>query len=758
MNAEIRLGRRQFIVAAATLGGGLALGLGGGDAIAAAGDKTGIAFDPWLVIDPDGTVTIRVTTPEIGTGASTQMAMTVVEELQCDWNRVRTEFAPLDRDDANGRVYSKSAPVFAYFSGRSTIEPRNRALLQVGASARERLKLAAAQSWGVPAAEVEAANSVLSHKASGRSASYGAMAARAATVTLAAEPALKPEREWTFLGRASPHKLHLNKVVDGSAQFGIDVRLPDMLYAALMQSPVQDGRVKSCDADRIRNMPGVRGVAIIQGGDPVTVTEGLASQPWLMGDRRTSAVAVVADHYWQARKALEALPVAWEEGAGARWKSNEQVFEYAKNALDQPDGLVRRNTGEPDAALARQPTTLEAFYTTPFCDQAPIEPLNGTARVTPERIDIWHPTQITDQARAVAVEESGLPPERIFVHQTLIGGAFGRRTTCDDVRMTVAVAAQFPGRPIHVIWSREESMRQGRYRALMAVKLRAGLDAEGLPQALIAHSSGRPIDARPPYSTDVNFSPTTMGLSDSAYAGIIPNARFVTHELPIHIRSGAYRGPGYNSNCFFLESFIDECAHAAGIDPLAYRLKLFAKWPDPGWSACLEEAAQQAGWDKPLPKGMARGIAIGNFGMYGQPQNGTTVATVATVEVSPGGELRVHQLDVAFDCGKVMNRDAVQAQMEGGTLFGLNMALNEGLTIENGRIVEGNFDTYPMLKLRDTPKINIHFGALSGHDRFAEVGEPPTGTVGPAVANAIFRITGKRLRSMPFRQHDLSWS
>ncbi|MET0378668.1 MAG: molybdopterin cofactor-binding domain-containing protein [Spongiibacteraceae bacterium] len=760
MTIDVQMNRRQFIVAAAAIGGGLALGFHNewGNAATPAGAAAS-EFNPWLVIHPDNSVVIRVTTPEVGTGAATQLAMTVCEELQCDWSKVRIEYGTLNDDDNNHKIFTKSVPVFAFFSGRSTQTERNKTLLQVGASARERLKLAAAQVWKVPVSEVTAENSVLTHKVSGKTLTYGAVAARAATVKLAVEPALKPQNEWTSLGKKSPSKLHIPQIVNGSAQYGIDIRLPGMLYAALMQSPVQDGQVKSYDFAKIKHMPGVRGIAVIKGGAALKVSQGLASQPWSMADDRTGAVAVVADHYWQARKALEALPLEWEDGAGVRWKNTEQIFDAAKKALDETGGIVRKDSGEVEAELAKQPKIIEATYTTPYCDQAPIEPLNGTALVTPERIDLWHPTQIADNARAAVYEETGLAPEKIFVHQTLIGGAFGRRTTCDDVRMVVAVAAQFPGKPVHVIWSREETMRQGRYRALTAIKLKAGLDKDGMPQALIAHSAARAANARPPFSTSVQFSPTTMGLLDGSYVGtIVPHTKVVTHELPVHIRTGAYRGPHYNSTCFMVESFIDECAHAAKIDPLEYRLRLHAKWPDPGWTACLKEAAKQAEWGKPLPKGMARGIAIGNFGMFGQPQAGTTVCTIAKVEVSSKGELKVHQIDLALDCGSLMNPDAVRAQMEGGTIFGMNMALNEKLTVQDGRIVEGNFDVYPMLHMADMPQINIHFGALTQHERFAELGEAPTGTVGPAIANAIFAVTGKRLRSMPFRDHDLSWS
>jgi len=754
--STVDLNRRQFILASATVAGGLALGFATGSAAGSTSPAKG-GFEPWLVIDPDNGVTVRVTTPEIGTGASTQLAMTVAEELHCDWSAVKLEYASLQMDDANAKVFSRATPVFSYFSGRSTSSERNQTLLRVGATARERLKLAAAQTWKVQVAEVSADKGVLSHRATGRTLSFGQVAALAATVELAAEPALKSPRQWTLLGKARPPRLQLPAIVNGSAQYGIDIRLPGMLYAALMQSPVQDGTLKSAAVDAVAGMAGVKGVVLIEGGAPVLVSQGLASQPWLMGDRRTSAVAVVAEHYWQARKALAAMQIEWHGGAGEQWKTGDQIVDKAVAILAEK-GQERRRVGDPEVAMAKQPRIVEATYTTPYCDQAPIEPLNGTALVTEQRVDLWHPTQITDNARAVVVEETGLAPEQVHVHQTLVGGAFGRRTTNDDVRMVVAVAAQFPGIPVHTIWSREESFRQGRYRALMAAKLRMGLDETGMPQAMDVHLAAKSIAGGPPFDNPLDNTSMGMGMADSPYSlTIVPNVVMTTHELPVHIRSGAYRGPYYNSNCFFVESFIDECAHQAGIDPLAYRLKLYQLWPDKGWTRCLEEVAAKSGWGEPLPRGMARGIAIGNFGMFGQPEAGTTVATVATVEVSPRGELRVHRLDLAFDCGSYMNLDAVLQQMEGGTVYGLNMALNEKLSIRDGRIVEGNYDSYKMLRLADMPEIRVHTGAITGHQRFAELGEVAVGTPGPAIANAIFAITGKRLRSTPLLDHDLSW-
>ncbi len=757
----VNLGRRRFLVATAATGGGLALGfstLAAADVVdATAAPGAAPEFDAWLVISPDNVVTIRVPTPEIGNGAATQLAMTITEELHCDWTRVKLEFASATRDYVEDNVYSKPTGALAFFGGRSTVAGWNSTLLRVGASARERLKAAAAAQWHVPVAEVEASNSVVSHRATKRSLSYGQLAHKAVLIKLEQEPAIKSRSEWTFLGKATPSKLHLPKVVNGTAQYGIDLRLPGMLYAALMQSPVQDGKLKSVDFDKIKDWPGVHGIAVIEGGEPLQKLPLITQLPREMNGPRTSAIAVVADHYWQARTALAALPVEWEDGDGAKWKTTEQVFEAAQVLIEQPGGIVQKSLGNAAEVLAKQPKIVEAIYTSPYCDHVAMEPLNGTALVTADRVEIWHPTQAPKHAHRVAAEESGLAPEKVFVHPTLVGGGFGRRIGGDDVRMAVAVAKQFPGRPIHTIWSREETTRQGRYRPLLAVSMKAGLDASGMPQAFIAHEAGRAIDAG--QYTDFGPLASTIGLSDASYtSGIIPNVQVESHTLPIHIRTGPYRGPGYNSNAFFLESFIDECAHAAAIDPLEYRLKLHASWPDPGWTLCLKEAAKQAGWGKKLRKGMAQGIAIGNFGMLGQPKTGTVVCVVATVEVSKKGVLRVDTLDAAFDCGRMMNRDAVRAQMEGGLTFGLNMSLNEMLTIKDGRIVEGNYDQYPMLRIGDMPKLRIHFGGLSDHDRYSETGEPPAGPVGPAIANAIFRITGKRIRSTPFRVHDLSWT
>ena len=706
----------------------------------------GSEFTPWLTIAPDSTVTVYSPMPEWGNGTATQWAMTIAEELDVDWSTMRLDYPSLQRLYAENKDRPTAYGVKVHFSGaRSTNALRLSQGLQLGASARERLKAAAAAQWKVPVSEVTTANSVLRHAATGRAFKYGEIAAKAATIKLEREPAPKNRSEWSLLGKASPGKLTNPAIVDGTAVYGIDVRVPGMVYAALRQVPVQGGSIKSYDASDALKMPGVLGVVTINPKESIGAKEPSQHPPF--GAALSVAqhgIAVIAEHYWQARRALDAVRVEWDHGAGAKWKTTEMVNDAAAALLDGPL-TVAKSKGSIDA-IDTQERIVEGYYRTPYCDQAVMEPLNGTALVTADYVELWHPAQQSQQAHMIAADEAGMSPEKVIFHQTSLGGGFGRRLYGDDVRMVVAVARKFPDRPVHVIWSREETTRQGRYRSLVAAKLRAGLDKRtGLPVAVHAR-----------YATGPGGAP--MGLLDTPY-GFNKNFKAEVTGLPFNLITSAYRGPGYNSFAFITETFIDECAHAAGIDPVEYRLRLLEGYPDPGWVLCLREASSKAGWGKSLPRGMGMGVAVSNWDNSGEPHTGTTICTVATVEVSKAGKLKVHQLDVAFDTGGVMNRDAVVTQMVGGSIFGLNMALNEGLSVRNGSVVEGNFDAYPMLRMGDTPtKINVHFGGLSGHERFSEVGEPPVGVVGPAVGNAIFAATGKRIRATPFRLQDLSWA
>jgi isoquinoline 1-oxidoreductase beta subunit len=742
------LSRRDFLITTAVLGGGMAISLS-----ACTGDRRvppvagSSELGPWMVLDTEGGVLLRAPIPECGNGAGTFAAMAIAEELECDWTKVRIEAPSLNRDVREKDVFAIMNGTTNVWAGRSTTQGNLRQLQQIGASARERLRQAAATRWRVPVAEVAARDGRLAHAPTKRDAGFGEFAAEAAAVSLAAEPAIKDSSQWKLVGKRQG-KLIDRDIVSGQAVYGIDAPVAGKIYGAIMQSPVHGGRLVSHDYEAIRRMPGVLGVVTV---DPRALGPRI---PELANDRESlaeSAVIVIAEHYWQARQALDALPVKWSDGDGARWQDTAQIETAVVAELARDGEKIVLDKGDARRRIARDPRAIEATYLTPYADQAPLEPLNATALYTEEpekRLEIWHGGASSLTSFRVASEQSGLPFEAVHLHQTLMGGHFGRRNFADDLRLTVEAARRFPGKPVQLIWSREEMMRQGRYRWLTAGRFQASLDAQGMPEAL------RTRVCCPGYGI--------AGIDNVAYAhfGLVPHHRIETRDLPLHIRWGSYRAPGYNSYAFMMESFIDECAHAARVDPADYRRRLLARCPDPGWRSCLEEVVARSGWGQPLPRGSGRGIAISNWGNWvsKDPQSGTTVAVVARVDVTPEGVLRVAQLDLAFDCGQVINRDTVVAQLEGGAIFGLNMALNEELHVQAGRIVESNFSDYRLLTLAEIPKIHVHFGGLSGHARFSEVGEPPVGPVGPAVANAIFQATGKRVRSMPFRKHDLRWT
>lgn len=743
--------RRGFLIGAATVAGGLAIGVAQPLSAASVasrpwpGDSKGAEFSPWLLIMPSGEIVVRVAPPDIGNGVMTQMAMTLNEELQGDWADIRTEYADTLRDLQNDRAYSKVLGSLSYFSGRSTSDERMQNALLVGATARECLKRAAAQRWGVPVEEVSAGNSLLSHAASGRQLRYGEVAEAASQVELMEEPALKPRSEWQTLGKVSRSKLQDPRLVNGSAVFGIDVQVPDKVYAALRQCPVHGGRLVRVDREAVLGMPGVLEVVVV---DPEEPREALAEPPpfGIGVSEPQAAVAVIAEHYWQAKTALEALPLEWAPGDGARWTSNQVIHDAVMEAVRQ-SGEITHAEGDAPTRIKEAAQLVEAEYFTGYADHVTLEPLNGTALVTEDRCELWMPTQHTQQAHFVAAAESGLPVEQVQVHQTFVGGGFGRRVFCDDARMVVAVARRFPGRPVHTIWSREESMRQGRFRAMIGARLEAGLDASGYPVGLRIHHAGKGQGVR--------------GLNDTAYlaGGGIPTLQVEQTILPLHLMTGPYRGPSYNVNAFIMESFIDELAHRAGIDPLEYRLALLEPWADKGWAKLLKTVAERAGWGRTLPRGEGLGIAIANWGGEGRPHHGSSAAAAVRVSCSREGELRILQIDAGCDVGTIVNPDAVRAQIQGGTIFGLNMAMLEELEIENGVVVSDNFHRYPMLRIRDIPAdFHVHLDATSGHERINEIGEPPVGPVGPALANAIFQATGKRVRSLPLRKADLSWS
>jgi isoquinoline 1-oxidoreductase beta subunit len=460
-------------------------------------------------------------------------------------------------------------------------------------------------------------------------------------------------------------------------------------------------------------------------------------------------VAVIADHYWQAKLALDALPLEWDSGSGSQWQSDRQIYDAARALLEDGSYRVLRESG--DVSSVTGDKVVEGVYSTPYAENATLEPLNGTALVTDESVEVWCPTQDVIQAYWVAIDETGMHPEKVKLHQTFVGGGFGRRTQADDVRMVVAVAKEFPGVPVKTIWSREECFQQGRYRTPIVTRFKAILGDDGYP---------RSVTSRAAFIGSRELFQQTFGYDDMPYftSGIIPHVQFSSTKLPVHVLNGAYRGPCYNSHVFLVETFVDECAATANLDPLAYRLHLVSKW-DKQWTDCLRLAADKAQWGQTLPRGEGRGIAISCWPYAVMHNTGTVVCAVARVKVSKKGELSIAQLDITFDCGSVANRDAVRAQIEGAAVYGINMTLNEQMTLKDGVMVERNFDRYPMLKMNDhLPQINVHFDALSGQERFSIIGEAPVGPIGPAIGNAIYAAIGKRLRSTPFRNHDLSWT
>ena len=687
--------------------------------------------------------------PESGNGTMTQMAMNVAEELQCAWQHIRVVNASVHRDYVESHVYTKGS--LPFFSGHGTDKVRMAHCLRLGASARERLRLAAAAWWKVPTSEIAAKDSILTHQPTGRTLRFGEMAGHAVGIGLLAEPELKPQSEWTLIGKKSPSKLFIPDLTTGKAVYGIDVKPPGMVHAALIQVPVMGGRLKSHKPEVALAMPGVRKVVVI---DPANSRKTSLKDETTFGLMNVTdaqhAVAVIADHFWQAKMALDAMPVEWELGSGTHYRTQEDIYQGMAAIRDTGEGKVVLAKGDPASATGKR--TVEGEYLTPYAENAVMEPLGGTAMVSVDGCEMWCATQDSRQAYWVAIDETGLAPEKVKIHNTLVGGNFGRRTQAEDLRMVVAIARQYPGVPVKTIWTREEMFRQGRYRTPISTRFKAVLDdATGLPQAVAGDLC---------FAGDRPLFQLTQGYGDPPYwnSGVIPNVKLTTTNFPVHVLNGAYRGPCFNSNAFITETFIDECAHAAGIDPVEYRLALLAKWEKP-WSDVLRLAAAKSGWGQRLPRGEGLGVAITNWPMATIRNFGSTMAVVARVAVSKAGELAVKRVDVAFDCGKIANEDAVRSQIEGGTIFGLNMTLNEESTIRDGAIVEGNFDEYPMLRMGDSlPEIHIHLGALSGHDRFDLMGELPVGPIGPAVGNAIYSATGKRLRTTPFRKQDLSWT
>ena len=727
MTTQHTISRRQFVISTAAVGGSFILGfyipLRAAQAANIAAKpwtppvEGGQEVNAWLVIGSDDTVTIRVAQSEMGQGVFTALPMIVAEELECDWTKVRAEYASANRSLRENRVYQRMGT-----GGSRAVRASREYLQQAGASARVRLIAAAAQQWGVPASACKAENGLVVHAASGRKVNYGAIAAAAAGVKLDAEPAIKKPEQFTLIGKPQK-RLDVPLKVNGTATFGIDVRLPDMLYASVMVCPVFGGTLKSYNFDAIKSMPGVKAAVEVPNG-----------------------IAVVADSFWRAKTALEVMPIEWDFGEYVNTNSSafQQMF---RAALDKP-GVVANEKGDAMAALQSAAKVVEADYEVPYLAHATMEPMNCTAQVTPQRVDVWLGTQNPESALAATAEITGVAPEQVYVHTCFLGGGFGRRSYSDDVKQAVTIAKAMEGKPVKMLWTREEDMRHDFYRPMADIRFRAGLDAQGTPVAYVNRSVTHSILSkfRPDDVKDGIDRTSVEGLANLTY-GFEP--RRVEHLiLNTQVPAAFWRSVGGSQNAFAIESFMDELAHAAGKDPVEFRRALLKGHAD--WLLVLDTLVEKAKWGKPMPTGSAQGFAI--FESYG-----SIMGQVAEVSLSKRGEVRVDHVVCAIDCGHVVNPLTIEEQLESGTVYGLTALLYGQITIEKGRVAESNFDNYQMLRINGMPEVETYL-ALSGGAKWGGVGEPSVPTLAPAVCNAIFKITGKRIRSLPLSNHDLSWT
>jgi len=715
----INLSRRSFITTAVTAAGGFALGVGIGDSAEAAslsarpwGNDAARypgEINAWVVINPDDSVIIRYGRAEMGQGSFTALPQILTEELECDWAFVKPEYASANRNLRDNKVYGSLST-----GGSRAVRETGEIVQQAGASARERLIAAAAKRWNVLAQECAAAMSKVTHKPTGRTFRFGELAVEAAAIKLDKEPAIKTADQFKIIGQRL-ERLDVPLKINGAAMYGIDLAVPDMVQAAIIACPVFGGTVKSVDERAIAGRRGILQVVKLK-----------------------DAVAVVADRYYRAQAALDKLAIEWEVGAAGATDSAQFRKAYV-DALDQK-GADARHDGNVDAAMPTAAKVIEATYDVPIIAHAPMEPLNAVAHVQGDSVDVWVGTQNADLALTFAAQVSGVKPENVYIHNTFSGGGFGRRLRPDEVAQAVAIA-KVVGKPVKLIWSREEEIRQGRYRTQAAIRFKAGFAADGTPLALdIRNSAG---SSNPQNARNGLDPQTTQGLHNTAYK--LPNLRVTSILKNTHVPLGPWRAPGHSQNVFFVESFIDEMALAAGKDPVALRRELLTHRPD--FQRVLDVLVEKGDWGKAMPAGKGRGIAI-------HDSYDSVVGMIAEVAVA-NGEVKVERVVIACDCGVVVNPRGVETQLEGGMIYGLSAALFGEITIKNGRVEQGNFDTYPVVRLKEAPKTEVYLTPTPGR-KWGGVGEPAATMIQPAVTNAIFAATGKRLRTLPIRGQNLS--
>jgi isoquinoline 1-oxidoreductase beta subunit len=716
------ISRRNFVVGGTAAG--LALGFNVPLASRRAQAQPGFPdeINAWVVVKPDETVVIRIARSEMGQGTLTGLAQLVAEELECDWANVTTEYPTPATNLERGRIWQSFST-----GGSRGIRESQKYVREGGAAAREMLIAAAAETWGAPAGECKVEKGVITHSASGRQTTYGKVAEAAGRREVPKNVTLKDPKEWTIAGK-SLKRLDTKPKVTGALVYGADIKLPGMLNAAVKQCPVFGGTLVSFDESKIVSMPGVKKV--------VRVDE--------------NAVAVVADKWWQAKTALDALPVTWNEGKN-KDVSSASINKWLEEGLTAEEAFVGNRQGDADAAIKSAAKTIEAVYAYPYQNHATMEPMNATAKWTADRCEVWCPTQNGEAALAAAAEAAGLPPQQCDVYKLHLGGGFGRRGAFHDfVRQVVQIAREFPGTPVKLLWTREEDMMHGAYHPVTQCKLTAGLDDAGNMTALRVRISGQSILAavlpnriKKDTGDAVAFQ-CYAPKGDHAFSYTFPNL-LVDHAMRNpHVPPGFWRGVNANQNTIYTECFLDEVAHATGKDPLEFRLALLQDHPKN--VAVLTAVAEKAGWGTPPPDGVFRGLAqCTAFASH----------TAACAEVSvTDGNLKIHRIVAATDCGYAVNPQQIEAQVEGSFVYGLSAMLFGECTVKDGRIEQQNFDTYTPMLMAQMPKVETIVMPSGGF--WGGVGEPTIAVAAPAVLNAIFAATGKRIRTLPLKHHDLN--
>ncbi len=719
------LNRREFIgttVASTAAAGSLVFGF----ATTAAAHGAAPEITAWVVVQPDERVIIRIARSEMGQGTLTGLAQLVAEELDCDWARVTTEYPTPGQNLARKRVWGNFST-----GGSRGIRESHEYVRKGGAAARMMLVQAAADDWKVPAAECRAAAGVITHASSNRRTSYGKVATAAAKLTVPTDVVLKDPKDWRLAGKRLA-RLDTVEKTNGKQIYGTDLQLPGMLNAAIRACPVFGGTVKGFDAAKVAGMPGVR--KVVKVGD--------------------NAVAVVADTWWRAKKAVDALPIDWNLGPHAGVQQ-AGINATIKAGLDAEQAAVGNSNGDVKQALAGAARRIEAVYAYPHQNHATMEPMNATAKWTSERCEVWTPTQNGEGALAATAEAAGLPPAQCEVYKIHLGGGFGRRGAVHDwVRQAVAIAKEMPGTPVKLLWSREEDMTHGLYHPITQCKLTAGLDAQGNVQALHMRISGQSILAGifPQNVRDGKDPVVFQGLNNGGGEAMIGYAfphLLIDHAMRNpHVPPGFWRGVNLNQNAIYLECFIDEIAHATGKDPLVLRRELMKNHPK--HLAVLNAAAERAGWGRPAPDINGQKVFRGLSQTHGF---GSYVAACAEVSVSKDGALKIHRIVAATDCGHAVNPQQIEAQVEGSFVYGLSAALYGECTVKDGAIEQTNFDTYPMMRIADMPKVETVIMPSGGF--WGGVGEPTIAVAAPAVLNAIFAATGKRIRELPLKNQSL---